>query len=186
MTIWYSRIHSTRVSLRAAGAARGRAGAAHGPTTGGKGAARRGIAERVEAQLEARQHAERAERVSRHGHALDIIEHRPAAQQLDAKLLELPVAPTLRSFVAEHGPTVVEALRQLARLHKRRRANRSGHACCVLWPQTQLRAAPVGLPRASSGGDLPGLEPIDEKERLERAQFIGRGAGVKPEGTRER
>ena len=44
-------------------------------------------------------------------------------------------------------------------------------------------AAPAGLPRASSGGDLPGLEPIDEKERLERAQFIGRGAGVKPEGT---
>ena len=42
--------------------------------------------------------------------------------------------------------------------------------------------APVSLPRQVSGGELPGLEPIDEKERLERLQFVGRGAGIKPDG----
>lgn len=47
-------------------------------------------------------------------------------------------------------------------------------------------AAPVSLPRQSSGGELPGLEPIDEKERQERLQFVGRGAGVKPDGERFR
>jgi hypothetical protein len=44
-------------------------------------------------------------------------------------------------------------------------------------------AAPVSLPRQSSGGELPGLQAVDEKERLERLQFIGRGAGIKPEGA---
>jgi monoamine oxidase len=60
----------------------------------------------------------------------------------------------------------------------------SGVGAGDLVRQGSSGAAPVSLPRANSGSDLPaGLEPIDEKERREREQFIGRGPGAKPEGA---
>ena len=100
------------------------------------------IAERVQLQRGVFQDSDRIQNIRPAGQHLDIRLRFGHAQQLDADLVELPLAALLRPLVPKHGTLIEELQRQ--RLAQPARDQRPRHACRAFRAQGDLLTAIVG------------------------------------------